>query len=275
MLKSFDHATLLISDLDRATAAFRDLGFDVFSREDGSTSNMQNRLIRFADGSFIELVSFRDRLAADPHRFWPLLAIGDGWIDYAVKVSELDHYASSLKCLSVPSSGKRSIRKARRDGDDWVADLLIAGRGIGHPGLPFLIEDRTPAAWRTPVLAPSEQQPHGALGISGVTVLAGHIDAMEAGMRAIFGAGREIAPRSEDVRAGLRYDFNGRWVELLEPAIRTSALRDHLATWGGGVYEVTLATGNHRTSSPWSVADTCHGSLKLSAGSLPASLVSS
>ena len=63
MVVSFDHAVIIVSDLDEAIANFESLGFHV--QRGGTTGPVHNALIYFQDGTYIELttpVSSRTRV---------------------------------------------------------------------------------------------------------------------------------------------------------------------------------------------------------------------
>lgn len=240
---AFDHTVLLTTDLPATVKGFERLGFSVFDREDTGGS-MENRLVRFADGSFIELLAFRDPSKPDAHRFHSMLAKGNGWIDYAVATGAIAAAAEALARTGAPCSGIKSIAKAGRDGREWRLQMLVAGLGVGDMALPFLTQDLTPADWRVPRLPATIRQPFGVTGTAGVTVVTRDLAAVEPALEAIFGAGRAVAPRFEGAARASVHDFNGRWVEVVEPGPSASALRDHLERRGGGLYEVTLAASS-------------------------------
>lgn len=268
MLKSFDHVTLLVQDMDAAVKRFSRLGFHVFDRGDQGASNMHNRLIRFADGSFIELMGFSRPDVHDAHRFWPLLKVGEGWVDYAICAAQIDQYVGALDRLGLPTSGKKSISKMMRDGEAWKVELIIAGRGQGDPTFPFLVEDLTPRELRVPAAGPAERQPAAATGIVGVSVVTRSLAAVHPAMTAMFGQGTVIATRDDDLAAVMRYGFGDCWIQVIEPAQRDSVYSRHLAKWDGGLFEVFLRSdGSDRGMVTWPAADTCHAKLTV----LPAS----
>ena len=243
MHKYFDHTVLLTRDLATAAKGFERLGFSVFDREDAGGS-MENRLVRFADGSFIELVAFREPAKADAHRFHLMLAKGDGWIDYAVNTGAISATAEAIGKAGVRSSGIKPVSKTGNDGREWRMKLLVAGLGVGDMALPFLTEDLTPSDWRVPRQPVAVAQPFGVTGTTGVTAVTRDLAAIEGTLEAIYGAGHPVPPRFEGAARAAVYEFNGRWVEVVEPNASASALRDHLERRGGGVYEVTLSASS-------------------------------
>ncbi len=75
-------------------------------------------------------------------------------------------------------------------------------------------------------------QPQGAAAVVGVTLLTAGLGAVDPALAAVYGAGEDVRPRLPGARAARRYDFAGRWVEVIEPAT--------LPPRGEGVHEVTL-----------------------------------
>jgi len=240
MHEYFDHTVLLVRDLGAAAKGFERLGFSVFDREDTGGS-MENRLVRFTDGSFIELVAFREPGKTDAHRFYPMLAKGDGWIDYAVNTAAITATGEALEKATGRGFGIKPVAKMGNDGREWRMNLLVAGLGVGDMALPFLTEDLTPSDCRVPRQPKALAQPFGVTGTAGVTAITRDLAAIEGPLKAIYRAGRAVRPRFEGAARAAVYEFNGRWVEVVEPDASASGLRDHLERRGGGVYEVTLA----------------------------------
>ncbi len=231
MPNGFDHAIVAVHDLAKAAAGFAALGFTVTNRPDVGATETENRLICFQDGSYIEIFSFRDPSKPSEHRWAPLLKGGDGWVDYSVHVDDVAAAHAKLAVAGVATTGPRNGGRALADGRRWGVAVLMAGRGVGSPVLPFLIEDTEARNVRVPD-GPAAVQPHGATAVVGVTLLAARLGAVDAALAAVYGPGTAVAPRIDGARAAMRYDFAGRWVEVIEPA--------RLPPRGEGVHEVTI-----------------------------------
>jgi hypothetical protein len=245
MLHGFDHAIIGVHDVARAEVDFRALGFTVSARPDVGATETENRLICFADGSYVEIFSLRDPDQPSTHRWAPLLATGNGWLDYALHVDSVAGEAARLAPSGLPSFGPRSGGRPLTDGRRWGVAALLYGRGVGSPVLPFMIEDTETRAVRVPD-GPATAQPQGAAGIVGVTVVTSAVAAVEASLAAIFGPGAAVA--RADAAAARRYEFAGRWVEVVEPADGASDAAQHLRSRGEGVFEVTLGQPGRPTA---------------------------
>jgi hypothetical protein len=95
-----DHVMLWTSDPDAATTALRDrLGFDV--RPGGAFGDgIVNRLVRFPDGSYLELLSLsrpRDQLRGDAADAAGFLDRGPGADTFALETSDMDAAASAWR----------------------------------------------------------------------------------------------------------------------------------------------------------------------------------
>ena len=245
MLEGFDHAILGVADLARAEADLRGLGFTVTARPDVGATDTENRLICLADESYIEVFTLRGPPSASTHRWAPQLAKGDGWLDYSVHVTDAAAEAARLGPAGLPAIGPRSGGRALTDGRRWGVSVLIAGRGAGSPVLPFLIQDTESRAVRVPG-GEAAVQPNGATGVIGVTLLTAALAGIEAGLTAIYGNGASMT--RPDAAAARRYEFAGRWVDVIQPANSAREAIEHLNTRGEGVYEVTLGKiGQHST----------------------------
>ncbi len=237
MLNRFDHAILGVTDLHRAEADLRGLGFTVTARPDVGATDTENRLICFSDGSYIEVFAFRDPAQPGGHRWAPVLAKGDGWLDYALHVADVSAEARRLAQAGLSTVGPRIGGRAIADGRRWGVAVLLAGRGAGSPVLPFLIQDTEDRAVRVPG-GEAARQPGGASGIVGIRLLTRALAAVEFGLAAVLGTGTAVAyPGAAIAR---RYVFAGRWVEVIQPANDATEMAAHLQLRGEGVYEVLL-----------------------------------
>src|ERR1051325_5422301 len=86
MLLGVDHIVIAVRELDRAIEDYKHLGFTVVpgGRHPVGT---YNGLIAFADGSYIELISFyRDN---PEHRWWAFLQKREGLVDFCFRTNDL------------------------------------------------------------------------------------------------------------------------------------------------------------------------------------------
>jgi hypothetical protein len=122
----------------------------------------QNALVPFADGSYLELVAFRDLSRALTHRWWNIAADGGGLADFALLSDDLSADSAAFGDLvkNQPQQGGR----IRPDGVElkWRTTVL-------KPPLPFVIEDLTARELRVPGGAAAEHA-NGATGIASVVL---------------------------------------------------------------------------------------------------------
>ena len=186
MLRLLDHVVLVVRDLASATADHRRRGFTVTPGGEHADRVTHNALITFADGTYLELVAFRDLARALTHRWWKVAADGGGLADFALLSDDLTADSAALADLvkTPPKDGGR----IRPDGVEikWRTTVL-------RPPLPFVIEDITARDLRVPGGAAAEHAT-GATGIAAVTI--GAIDIADAEWR--YAALRERgAPQME------------------------------------------------------------------------------
>jgi hypothetical protein len=162
MLRQLDHVVLVARDLKTAIADHRRRGFTVTPGGEHADGVTHNALITFADGSYLELVAFRDLDRALTHRWWKVAADGGGLADFALLSDDLAADTAALGDLvkTPPKDGGR----IRPDGVElrWRTAVLKAP-------LPFVIEDITARELRVPGGA-AAQHANGAIGIAAVTI---------------------------------------------------------------------------------------------------------
>lgn len=247
MKPRFDHLVLGVANLEHAENEFRDHGFDVLDRKDGS-GPMNNRLVRFADGSFIELVVF---IEPSSHRFAPRWSKGSGWIDYALNASDFSIETDQLRSVTDRDAPRRSLSKVSPNiGRSWKLNLIEPGVGGFDAALPFLVEEKTPPEWRLPRLPSDVVQPHGIAGISGVTVVTDDAERSGLLLSALFGKPQKIDSRHGSGTMAVLFTFDNNWVELVQPLSSTTAIATHIQQFGTGLYEAVLRGTEEMDSLP-------------------------
>jgi hypothetical protein len=165
VLRQLDHVVFVVRDLSAAMDDYRRRGFTVTPGGEHADGVTHNALIPFADGSYLELVAFRDLSRGLTHRWWKVAADGGGLADFALLSDDLAADTAALGELVAhpPAQGGRT----RPDGTQlkWRTALLV-------PPLPFLIEDLTARDLRVPGGAETLHA-NGATGIAAL-VLGAH-----------------------------------------------------------------------------------------------------
>jgi hypothetical protein len=162
MLRQLDHVVLVVGDLTAAMTDHRRRGFTVTPGGEHADGVTHNALITFADGTYLEIVAFRDLARALTHRWWKIAVDGGGFADFALLSDDLNADAAALSELvkTPPKDGGR----IRPDGVEikWRTAIL-------KPPLPFVIEDLTARELRVPGGAAADHA-NGATGIASVVI---------------------------------------------------------------------------------------------------------
>ena len=161
MLRVLDHVVRVVADLPAAVDDHRRRGFTVTPGGEHADGQTHNALVSFADGSYLELVAFRDLERSREHRWWKHAA-GGGLADFALLSDDLagDLVALRELALGPPTQGGRT----RPDGVRlrWRTARLT-------PPLPFLIEDVTARELRVPG-GTAARHANGAMSVGTVVV---------------------------------------------------------------------------------------------------------
>ena len=149
-ISGFDHFIVLTSNLDAAIQRYRRLGFDVRAGGEHPAMGSHNALIAIADGSYIELVGFKDTalavksyLRAGIER----LQIGEGFGGYVLASNDLAGDVAQIKQRTLVYDDPKPGSRVRPDGQrvEWQT-AMFNGSPLGL--LPFLIQDVTPHTLR-------------------------------------------------------------------------------------------------------------------------------
>ncbi len=149
-ISGFDHFIILTSNLDAATQTYRRLGFEVRPGGEHPAMGSHNALIAIADGTYIELVGFKDTALA-VKSYWRAgverLQIGEGFGGYVLASSDLAGDVAQIKQRTLVYDEPKPGSRIRPDGQrvEWQT-AMFNGSPIGL--LPFLIQDVTPHTLR-------------------------------------------------------------------------------------------------------------------------------
>ena len=162
MFRRLDHVVFVFRELQFAVDDYRRRGFTVTPGGEHSDRITHNALIPFADGSYLELVGFRDLSRSATHRWWNVAANGGGIADFALLSDDIATDTAALADL-VKSPPKESGRITPEGVElKWRTAVL-------KPPLPFIIEDLTPREFRVPSGAAADHA-NGAMGIASVVI---------------------------------------------------------------------------------------------------------
>src|SRR5690554_6905491 len=102
MIAQIDHVIVLARDLDVATENARLAGFNVHPggvHDDGATHNV---LIPFADGSYIEIISFVDATPPPNHYFGERYDQGPGLAGLGLLSDDIDRDVQNITDSGLP-----------------------------------------------------------------------------------------------------------------------------------------------------------------------------
>jgi catechol 2,3-dioxygenase-like lactoylglutathione lyase family enzyme len=152
----FDHAVILVADLDAATADYTALGFTVVPGGQHANGLTHNALIAFPDGSYLELLAFVDNLetlkTVEPEepsflsRVKARGARGEGLIDFALSVDDAGAAIRAAGRRGLAIDGPTEGGRARPDGVQMAWQFGLPR----SPLLPFILSDVTPRGLRVP-----------------------------------------------------------------------------------------------------------------------------
>jgi hypothetical protein len=227
-----DHAVLVVDSLATAVRDFTDAGFVVTPGGAHDALPTENALVAFADGSYLELLATRDPAARSelaalratprwaPHlhgasaiarRFLPRLAGSAGVGDACLAGERLARFAVECRRREIVVTGPVPMRRERADADALAWELLLPDDDV----VPFLIEDRTPRAWRVPGSPAATAHACGATGVAEVFVRAAEPSASALRLADLFDARLEAR---RDGRTVVRHSGLAWWLEAGEPA---------------------------------------------------------
>lgn len=236
MITGIDHIVIAVHSLERAIETYSGLGFSVV--EGGRHPyGSYNALIGFADGSYIELLSFYEDSPAHP---WQLLLRerGGGLVDFCMASDDIRGDLAALRAQGVDCGELSEGGRARPDGYQvrWLNNKV----GGSWQGLiPFLIEDVTPREERLPT-----QRAH-ANGVSGIhsIALATHDVGRPATVMAAALDVEGVAMTYDVARgSGLRFTVGGHALDYMAPSSAEGPLAAHLAGDRPAPFVVGFAT---------------------------------
>ena len=211
-LPAVDHAVVAGPDLDALAAAFADAGLDTVYGGEHSNGVTHNRVLGFADGSYLELISTLEPGAGSP--WWNDAIHGDaGPCAWALAVSDIAGESARIADLGVPVDGPDHHTRERPDGVTIEWDMTGVGESLGAT-LPFLVADRTPREYR--ITEAESVAGSGITGIAEVVVCVSGLDGAVERFASFFEAGPPEPTTHEGFGAELAR-FDDAPVTLAEP----------------------------------------------------------
>ena len=238
MIQGIDHVVVAVRDLAAAVDDYQRLGFTVTPGGEHTGGATHNALVPFADGSYFELIAFREPDRPQEHKWWGRFARGEGTVDFALLSDDVAAEGSRLMAAGIGGDSPRDGGRLRPDGQRiaWRNLMLDAP---GAP-LPFIIEDVTPRELRVPP-GPATEHPLGVTGIAGLVLLVTELDRAAGAFPALLDtAGEPVPASSEDISRARRFGVGPHWIELAEIEPGAEELHRHIAERVTGPYEIVL-----------------------------------
>ncbi|MCL4393842.1 MAG: VOC family protein [Chloroflexi bacterium] len=235
----FDHFVIVVNDLDAAMDSFRRLGFEVNPGGEHPAFGSHNAIISLADGSYLELVAFKDAALAATS-FWRdaarMLRVGEGFAGYVFGSNELASDVAELAKQSVRIGSPTTGSRTRPDGQrvEWQTAIL---EDTPSGALPFLIQDVTPRPVR---VQPAQAGLGSRARVKEVVVAVKNADLLRGPFRALLGVEpRRVHNAADDVE-GYRFAMPWGAVVLASPTRGGHTMFEQLTRRGEGLYALTL-----------------------------------
>ncbi len=239
MITGFDHFIVLIRDLEAGMERFRALGFEVQPGGEHTAFGSHNAIVPLADGTYLELVAFRNPALA-AKTFWGdlvrRLEIREGFGSYVLASSDLVNDVQDIRARGLEVADPNPGTRARPDGKMVAWHTAIVGGTISGT-LPFLIQDDSPRALRSE----SARQGLGSrLQPRELVIATKNIEVARQAYRELL----DIEPRYVQNTTGelTGYRVAAPWggIVLAHPERNRNAMSDQLTLRGEGPYALTL-----------------------------------
>jgi hypothetical protein len=237
--KQIDHVVILVRELARAASDYAAAGFAVTPGGEHTTGGTHNALIGFADGTYLELIAFREPERPQAHRWWIRLADGEGFVDYALLSSDLAAEVPELRTRGLEVADPGEGGRLRPDGQrvGWRNLMLVPVPC--EAGQPFLIEDTTPRELRVPS-GPQAVHPLGVTRVAGLTLVVSDLAVASGQLGALLDDDGRL---SEGDGERMLFTVGRQWLELLQPDDPASDAGRQLVAFGDSPFELVLSAG--------------------------------
>lgn len=262
----FDHAVLVVNDLEAASRDFAELGFTVTPGGEHAETPTGNCLIGLADGAYLELIAFRQPLAppglfaGDPRALagepspvrrmvarWE--ACGEGIAHFAVCPDHVESSIARGRAAGLVLSGPNAGARLRPDGQRVAWQTAIPD----SLGVPFYCADVTERALRVPG-GTAARHANGAVGVQQVVVAVVDLQRASDAYRAVTGFAPGPERQADELGARcVDVDLPDCRLTLACPAASQSPLRRALSRRGEGPYLLKLRASSRSTPGPLDV----------------------
>lgn len=174
----FDHAVILVRDLQTAMADYQSLGFNPFFGGEHADGKTHNALIVFPDGSYLELLAptkpeFIETTGHSSRSgFLFMFAQGEGFGGYALLADDLEAETERMRGRGLNVAMRPPGGRLRPDGEElrWRSAMF------DNTMTPFFIQDDTPRNLRVPDTTDKTTHSNGVVGIKGIEVATSELE---------------------------------------------------------------------------------------------------
>lgn len=199
MVWQFDHAVIVVRDLDRAIADYEAAGFAVVRGGRHPDTSAENGLIGLGGDTYLELFSFAEPAKAPRHHAnWPPFERGGGFGSFWCRTTAIADDVTRMRAAGVRAEDSRAGSRVRPDGFEVKFRLMVPSRDE-FPHVPALIEDVTPLAERLPHPTPHR---NGVRHISTIDCAVPDLQQAAAFYAAMFGRPAAMEGRTLSVQLG-------------------------------------------------------------------------
>jgi catechol 2,3-dioxygenase-like lactoylglutathione lyase family enzyme len=252
MITGIDHLVILFSKLDEAIDTYRKLGFQVLPGGEHPYGT-HNALVTFQDGSYLELIAFREPDKPHDHRWYRFLD-RRGLVDFAVGSENVETELERIRAAGVNYQDVKPGARKRPDGVqlEWRT-LPPSDDRTGE--LPFIIDDVTERQLRVPG-GDVATHDNNVNGIRRVVVAVRDLDEAIGEYNAVLGAEPERWVHEDLGADTATYTCGPHEITLAYPTSPSSPLVQRIQQGGDGPFQVTLRADGKIITSEWNPADT-------------------
>lgn len=201
--EGFDHATILVRDLEQASATFRNLGFALTPKGVHEAAGSANHVMNFG-AEYLEILTINQETPINAHMV-AMLASREGVHLAAARTKDVAAVKAHLDQLGAPSMGPvpvaRKVKLPGGDEQEAMFEVLVPIPPGEAADLTFFFsEHKTP---ELTLVAEADGHPNGAIGVLSLEAPVANLSEWTAHLERILGAdGVEKSGASTTVRSG-------------------------------------------------------------------------
>lgn len=240
MITGPDHFVLLVNELNRAIKTWRDLGFEARPGGEHPNSGTHNALVALADGTYIEILAFKDTSLAEKSRWRDgvrMLHLREGFGAFVLGSNDLSRDVERFKANGINISESIAGSRVRPDGQTvaWRSSF-VENSATGF--MPFIIQDETP---RTLRIEPPSEGLGAKARVAQIVVGVNNAEMVREKYRVLLDLEpRRVHNTGGDVE-GYRFGLDWRSIVIAHSTRAGNALDVQVTRRGEGLYAITLA----------------------------------